>query len=54
MVEGAFAAFQAGSPNAHHLANQSNESATFLVVGSNRPGEDACNYPDDELDRIQR
>ncbi len=54
MIRGSFAAFPAGSPNAHHLVNQSGESATFLVIGSRRPGEDACHYPDDELDRIQR
>lgn len=49
MIGGSFAAFPAGYQNAHHLVNQSQESATFLVVGSRVPGGDACHYPDDEI-----
>jgi len=54
LVEGSFAAFPAGIPNAHHLVNTSQNPASFLAIGSRRPGEDACHYPDDNLGRIQR
>lgn len=54
MVEGSFAAFPAGEPNAHHLVNQSGAPASFLAIGSRKPGEDACHYPDEKLDRVPR
>jgi len=54
LTEGCFAGFPAGLPNAHHLVNKSEESASLLVVGSRRPGEDACHYPDDGLGPIQK
>lgn len=54
MKSGAFVGFAAGVPNAHHLVNYSAESTTFLVVGSCKPGEDVCHYPDEELGPIKR
>jgi uncharacterized cupin superfamily protein len=44
------AAFPAGAPNGHHLQNRSDAEAVLLEVGSRRPGEDGCDYPD--LDMI--
>ena len=54
LIEGAIAGFPANVPNAHHIANKSDEDASFLVVGSRMPGQDACHYPDDTLGRVQR
>ena len=54
MSPGHFVGFPAGEPNGHHLVNQSEKPATYMVVGSRRPGEDTCHYPDDELGPIQR
>jgi uncharacterized cupin superfamily protein len=52
--EGSVVGFPASIPNAHHIANRSNRNGSFIVVGSRKPGEDACHYPDDSLGRIQR
>lgn len=49
MAEGAFAAFPAGTPNAHHLENRSEAPARMLVVGSRRPGQETVHYPDDGI-----
>ena len=43
------AGFAAGAPNGHHLQNRSNHEAVLLEVGSRRPDEDGCNYPDIDL-----
>ena len=51
---GAFAGFPAGEANAHHLMNQSDKNAEYIVIGSRRPGEDVTHYPDDDLGPIQR
>ena len=51
--EGSFAGFPAGCPNAHHLQNRSEEPASFIVVGSRRPGADTVHYPDDDLGPVQ-
>ncbi|MFC3068302.1 cupin domain-containing protein [Phenylobacterium soli] len=40
------AAFPAGAPDGHHLQNRSDREAVLLEVGSRRPAEDACDYPD--------
>ena len=48
LKEGEIAAFPAGEPNGHCLANQSNFPATFLVVGTRHP-EDRCFYADIDL-----
>jgi uncharacterized cupin superfamily protein len=44
------AGFPAGAPNGHHLQNRSDRDAVLLEVGSRRPDEDRCDYPD--LDMI--
>lgn len=54
MGPGTFAGFPAGEANAHHLMNQSDQKAEYIVVGSRRPGEDVTHYPDDDLGPIQR
>ena len=54
MPPGTFAGFPAGEANAHHLVNRSDADAEYLAIGSRKPGEDACHYPDDPLERIQR
>lgn len=43
---GACAAFPKGVRNAHHLQNRSDAVATFLAIGTDRPDEDECHYPD--------
>jgi uncharacterized cupin superfamily protein len=54
LEEASFAGFPAGSTNAHHLVNKSQSVATYLAIGSRRPGNDVCHYPDDQLGPIQR
>jgi uncharacterized cupin superfamily protein len=46
---GACAGFPAGRPDGHHLINRSGADATVLVVGDDREGLDACDYPDLDL-----
>jgi uncharacterized cupin superfamily protein len=43
---GDIAAFPAGAPNGHHLQNRSTEPAHFVAIGTDRPAEDTCHYPD--------
>jgi uncharacterized cupin superfamily protein len=43
------AGFPAGVPNGHHLQNRSGAEAVLLEVGSRKPGEDGCDYPDIDL-----
>jgi uncharacterized cupin superfamily protein len=52
--EGHFAGFPAGVANGHHVVNESEEPATFIVVGSRRPGNDMVHYPDDALGPIRK
>jgi len=54
LVEGSFAGFPAGSANAHHLVNKSDEPATCIVVGSRRPGAETIHYPDDDFGPIRK
>jgi uncharacterized cupin superfamily protein len=49
---GACAGFPAGKADGHHVINHSATEATLLVVGDDRDGEDACDYPD--LDMVGR
>ena len=49
MTAGSFIGFPAGVANGHHLVNGSDAPATYIVVGSRRPGGDVCHYPDGEL-----
>jgi uncharacterized cupin superfamily protein len=48
LIEGSFAGFPAGCPNAHHLVNRTDAHATFIVVGSRRQGE-TIHFPDDDI-----
>ena len=43
------AGFKAGVADGHHIQNRSNAEAVLLEVGSRRPGEDGCDYPDIDL-----
>jgi uncharacterized cupin superfamily protein len=43
------AGFPAGVADGHHLQNRSQREAVLLEVGSRRPGEDGCDYPDIDL-----
>jgi uncharacterized cupin superfamily protein len=36
----------AGVADGHHFQNRSDREAVLLEIGSRRPGEDACCYPD--------
>lgn len=45
---GMCAGFKAGSGNAHHLLNESDEDVEYLEVGDRTPG-DGASYPDDDL-----
>jgi uncharacterized cupin superfamily protein len=47
MATGDYAAFPAGEPNAHHLANLSDAPASYLAVGTRHRGEERVHYPDD-------
>jgi uncharacterized cupin superfamily protein len=51
---GSYAGFRAGSPNGHHLVNNSSESASFLAIGTRQPGVDVCHYPDHDIGPIKR
>ena len=51
---GSFVGFPAGVANAHQLVNRSDRTATFLAVGSRRPGQDTVHYPDDGLGPIRK
>lgn len=54
MEPGCFAGFPAGAANAHQLRNDSSEPATFLAIGSRRPGGETIHYPDDPLGPIRK
>jgi len=43
------AAFRAGEPNGHHIQNRSDRDVVLLEVGSRRPAEDGCDYPDIDM-----
>lgn len=43
------AAFPKGDGNGHHLVNRSNAVARCLEIGSRKPDQDACDYPDIDL-----
>ena len=45
---GMCAGFKAGSGNAHHLVNETDEEVVYLEVGDRTPGDSAI-YPDDDL-----
>ena len=43
------AGFKAGVADGHQLQNRSARDALVLEIGSRRPGEDAVDYPDIDL-----
>jgi uncharacterized cupin superfamily protein len=45
---GMCAGFRAGTGNAHHLVNLTNEDVSFLEIGDRTSG-DAATYPDDDI-----
>ncbi len=45
---GMCAGFKAGTGDAHHLVNETDETVVFLEVGDRTPG-DRVSYPDDDL-----
>jgi uncharacterized cupin superfamily protein len=46
---GECAGFPAGEPNGHHIQNRADREAVLLEVGSRRPTEDGCDYPDIDM-----
>ena len=43
------AGFKAGVADGHRIENRSDREAVLLEVGSRRPAEDACDYPDIDM-----
>ena len=43
------AGFKAGVADGHKIENRSDREAVLLEVGSRRPTEDACDYPDIDM-----
>lgn len=54
LTAGSSAGFPAGAANAHHLVNRSAGPATYLAVGSRRPGEETITYPDDDFGPVTK
>lgn len=54
LTAGSSAGFPAGVANAHHLVNRSDAPATYLAVGSRRPGEETITYPDDDFGPVTK
>ena len=46
---GMCAGFKAGTGNAHHLINETDEEVIYLEVGDRTPGDEG-RYPDDDLE----
>ena len=49
LTAGDCAGFKAGVANGHKIENRSDREAVLLEVGSRRPTEDACDYPDIDM-----
>ena len=49
---GMCAGFKAGSGNAHHLVNDTEDDVLYLEVGDRTPGDEGT-YPDDDLKALQ-
>jgi uncharacterized cupin superfamily protein len=43
------AGFPAGKADGHHIQNRSDRELVLLEVGSRRPGQDGCDYPDIDM-----
>ena len=52
LAPGMCAGFRAGTGNAHHLVNETNEDVVYLEVGDRTPGDSAV-WPDDDLEVIE-
>jgi len=48
MKPGMCAGFKAGTGDAHHLVNETEEDVVYLEIGDRTPGDSAA-YPDDDL-----
>lgn len=48
LAPGMCAGFKAGSGDAHHLLNESDQPVVYLEIGDRTPG-DVVSYPDDDL-----
>lgn len=48
LAPGMCAGFRAGSGDAHHLVNRTEQEAVYLEIGDRSPG-DGVTYPDDDL-----
>jgi uncharacterized cupin superfamily protein len=48
LAPGVCAGFKAGTGDAHHLVNRSNEDVVYLEIGDRTAG-DAASYPDDDI-----
>jgi uncharacterized cupin superfamily protein len=46
------AGFKSGVANGHHFQNRSDREAVLLEIGSRRPDQDGCDYPD--IDMVAR
>nr|QQZ52015.1 cupin domain-containing protein [Phenylobacterium glaciei] len=53
LTAGSSAGFPAGVANGHHLVNGGG-AATFLAVGSRRPGDEVVTYLDDEVGVVRK
>ena len=51
LAPGMCAGFKAGTGDAHHLVNRSDEDVVYLEVGDRSPG-DSGSYPDDDLQAV--
>lgn len=49
---GMYAGFRAGTGNAHHLKNESDQDVVYLEIGDRTPGDSAV-WPDDDLQVIE-
>lgn len=52
LVPGMCAGFRAGTGNAHHLVNETDEDVVYLEIGDRTPGDSAV-WPDDDLQVIE-
>jgi uncharacterized cupin superfamily protein len=48
LAPGMCAGFKAGTGNAHHLLNETQEDVVYLEIGDRLPGDEGL-YPDDDL-----
>src|SRR5512143_504062 len=54
LESGCFVGFPAGEANGHHLVNKSSAPATFIAVGSRKPGQETIHYPDDRPQPVRK